>query len=248
MTPSVPMRDKGTATLGMTVDRTVRRNRNTTRITSEMEIASVISTSRTDSRMVVVRSCSTASFTVGGIDACSCGITARTSSTVWMMFAPGWRKMMMSTAGLPLARPALRTSSTESVTCATSDSRSAAPLWYERTSGRYWSAFSNWSVVVRDQSRAAFAMSPFGRLALAEVSAARTSSRLSPRSLSAVGSTSTRTAGSAPPPTLTCPTPLTCESFCCRIDDPMSYIRALSTMSEVSDRSRIGASAGLTLR
>ena len=34
----------------------------------------------------------------------------------------------------------------------------------------------------------------------------------------ASGLTSTRTAGSAPPPTITWPTPCTCESFCCRID------------------------------
>ena len=45
-----------------------------------------------------------------------------------MMLAPGWRKTMTRTAGLPLATPPARTSSTESVTVATSDRRSAPPF------------------------------------------------------------------------------------------------------------------------
>ena len=58
----------------------------------------------------------------------SCGRTSRTRSTVSMMLAPGLRKSTSSTAGLPLARPAVRRSSTESSTVATSDSRSTAPV------------------------------------------------------------------------------------------------------------------------
>ena len=128
MAPKVPMSETGTATLGMKVERTLRRKRNTTRITSEIEIARVISTSRTDARIVLVASIDTASFIVGGMDACICGRIARMRSTVWMMFAPGWRKMMMMIAGLPLERPAVRMSSTESLTFATSESRSADPF------------------------------------------------------------------------------------------------------------------------
>ena len=56
MTPKVPISDTGTATLGISVARPLRRNRNTTRITSTTEIASVRSTSRSEARIVVVRS------------------------------------------------------------------------------------------------------------------------------------------------------------------------------------------------
>ena len=38
MTPNVPMSETGTATLGMSVERTSRRKTKTTRMTSEIEI------------------------------------------------------------------------------------------------------------------------------------------------------------------------------------------------------------------
>ena len=38
-----------------------------------------------------------------GMAALSCGIAARMRSTVSMMFAPGWRKMITRTEGLPFA-------------------------------------------------------------------------------------------------------------------------------------------------
>src|SRR5262252_1950282 len=69
MTPNVPISETGTATLGMTVDRTFLRNRNTTRMTRAMEIMSVISTSRTDARMVRVASIATERWIGGGIEA-----------------------------------------------------------------------------------------------------------------------------------------------------------------------------------
>ena len=78
--------------------------------------------------MVVVRSTTMLRWMAGGMDACNCGSRARMRSTVSIMLAAGWRKRMMSTAGLPLARPALRRSSTESTTRATSDRRTGAPL------------------------------------------------------------------------------------------------------------------------
>ena len=65
---------------------------------------------------------------------------------------------------------------------------------------------------------------------------------------SAIGLTSTRTAGSAPPPTFDLAHPGIWASRCWRIDEAMSYIRARSTISEVSESSMIGASAGLTFR
>jgi len=92
------------------------------------------------------------------------------------------------------------------------------------------------------------ATSPFGRFALAAASADRTSFSPMPWFVSTAGSSSTRTPGSELPPTTTCPTPSTCASFCCRIDDATSYIRLVSRVSDVSARMRTGASAGLTFR
>ncbi len=128
-------------------------------------------------------------------------------STVSIMLAAGWREMMMMMAGLPLESPAVRMSSTESVTLAISERRTAAPLRKATTSGRYSAALSSWSVVDRDQTRSMSATSPLGRLALAAASAARMSSSPSPVLFRATGLRSTRTAGRAPPPTVTCPTP-----------------------------------------
>ena len=59
---------------------------------------------------------------------------------------------------------------------------------------------------------------------------------------------STRTAGSELPPTLTWPTPEICESFWAMIVEAASYIWPCVIVSEVSVRIMIGASAGLTLR
>ncbi len=54
---------------------------------------------------------------------------------------------------------------------------------------------------------------PLGRKALAAARAARTSSVLMPARFRASGLSRTRTAGSAPPPTVTSPTPGICEIF-----------------------------------
>src|ERR1700722_18234073 len=82
MIPHVPSRLSGTETLGIIVDRTSRRNTNTTRITSTIEITIVRVTSFTDARIVVVRSRTTLTLIAGGIEACSVGSIARTLSTV----------------------------------------------------------------------------------------------------------------------------------------------------------------------
>ena len=103
-------------------------------------------------------------------------------------------------------------------------------------------------MVVIDQAWLAPETEPLGRFVLAAASVVRTSSMDRPVRLRAIGLTSTRTAGRAPPPTLTCPTPGTWDSLCCRIEEPMSYMRARSTTSEVSESSMIGASAGFDLR
>ena len=69
-----------------------------------------------------------------------------------------------------------------------------------------------------------------------------------PYLLSACGLSSTRTAGSELPPTLTWPTPAICDSFCAMIVDAASYICPCVIVSDVSVRIMIGASAGFTLR
>src|ERR1700752_976105 len=57
-------------------------------------------------------------------------------------------------------------------------------------------------------------MMPFGVCALAAASVVRTWSRLTFIDSSTRGFSSTRTAGLAPPPTVTWPTPCTCEAIC----------------------------------
>ncbi|MNR15176.1 hypothetical protein D3C85_1316930 [compost metagenome] len=98
----------------------MRRNTNTTMITSATEIISVCSTSRREARMVGVRSIITSIEMLAGIILRSCGSISLTRSTVSMMLAPGERFSTSSTDGLPLAEPALRMSCTESTTLATS--------------------------------------------------------------------------------------------------------------------------------
>ena len=81
---------------------------------------------------------------------------------------------------MPSTMPALRTSSTESITSATSASRTAAPLLYATINGRYWSALSSWSLALSDQELVWSATSPLGRFALACSALLRTCSRLMP--------------------------------------------------------------------
>ena len=73
ITAKVPISDTGTAMLGMSVARALRRNRNTTMMTSTMEMISVRSTSLTEARMVVVRSRTMVMSMPCGIEAFSDG-------------------------------------------------------------------------------------------------------------------------------------------------------------------------------
>ena len=66
----------GTAILGMMVARTVRRKANTTSMTRKTEMSSVISISRTEARMVVVRSITTSRWIAGEIEEANCGMSA----------------------------------------------------------------------------------------------------------------------------------------------------------------------------
>ena len=89
---------------------------------------SVRSVSLSEERIVVERSDAKVMSISFGSAALSCGIAARTPSIVVMMLAPGWRKMITSTAGLPTAKPRLRRSWTESWISAMSLSLTGLPL------------------------------------------------------------------------------------------------------------------------
>ena len=78
----MPTRETGTTTAGIIVARGLRKNTNTTRMTSMMEIINVRSISWTDARIVVVRSSTTSMLIAAGMDALSDGNAALIASTV----------------------------------------------------------------------------------------------------------------------------------------------------------------------
>jgi len=136
ITASVPISETGTVIAGMKAARRSRRNSMTTMTTRQTEMNRVLPTSRSEARIVVLRSCATSSLISGGIAACSSGMAARMRSTVAMMLAPGCRLIISNTEGLPLVSAALRRSCAPSWTSATSDRRSALPLFQATISGR----------------------------------------------------------------------------------------------------------------
>src|ERR1039458_10152894 len=89
---------------------------------------------------------------------------------------------------------------------------------------------------------------PLVVLAFAPLNVVRTCSRPMPYLFSAVGFSSTRTAGREPPPTVTCPTPVNWASFCAMIVDAASYIWPLVRTAEVRASMKMGESAGFTFR
>ena len=99
------MSDAGTATLGTSAARKLRRNRNTTMTTSATASNSERCTSRTEARSVGVRSDTICTSIAAGMEASSCGNKARTRSTASRMFAPGCLYTCSRMAGLPLATP-----------------------------------------------------------------------------------------------------------------------------------------------
>ncbi len=128
MIAQVPIRETGTATAGMNVARTLRKNRKTTAMTSRTEMMRVRSMSATEARMVRVRSRIVTMCSPRRIVAWSEGSAAFTAFTVAMMLAPGWRKMIRFTDRWPLRKPAWRMVCCESTTSATSERWTAPPL------------------------------------------------------------------------------------------------------------------------
>ncbi|KWV86430.1 hypothetical protein PFLmoz3_03863 [Pseudomonas fluorescens] len=128
ITPKVPTRDSGTAMDGMIVALTRRRNRNVTMTTRAMAIRSSCCTSLTEARMVWVRSVSTVTSRPAGRLSVMLGSRALIRSTTSITLAPGWRWILSNTAWFSLAQAARRSFSAPSTICATSLSRSGAPL------------------------------------------------------------------------------------------------------------------------
>ena len=115
--------------LGMIVARIERKKRNTTKTTSTTEMIRVNSTSSTEARIVCVRSSASSMSIPACTDFISVGKTALIRSLVSMMFAPGCRRMMISTERAPLVQAATRLFSTSSKTSATSVRWTGAPFW-----------------------------------------------------------------------------------------------------------------------
>ncbi len=91
--PKVPMRETGTDTPGIKVAHPLRRKNNTTRMTRTIEITMLRWASKTEARIVRVRSLSIFRVTLGGNEARNLGNRAVMRSTVSMMLAFGWRLM-----------------------------------------------------------------------------------------------------------------------------------------------------------
>ena len=106
----------------------VRRKMSTTSTTSTTLRHSVNCTSRTEARMVPVRSCTMVSLTPLGMARSMRGSSALTRCTVSMTLAPGWRCTSMTTAGTSWYQPPTLVFSRLSTTWATSWSRTGALL------------------------------------------------------------------------------------------------------------------------
>ena len=130
MIEKLPIRERGTATLGISVADNVLRNRKITKITKNTAINNSKVTSSTEDLIVFVLSLKmfisielgNADFNVGN----NCFIV----SVTFITLAPGWRWMFNIIAGVLFTHAACFTSSTSSITLATSESLTAAPFIY----------------------------------------------------------------------------------------------------------------------
>ena len=91
ITPKVPTKESGTATLGIRVAEALRKNTKITITTKATASISSNCTSRTEARMVTVRSFITCTSKDSGKVLRNWGSRAWMRSTVSITFAPGWR-------------------------------------------------------------------------------------------------------------------------------------------------------------
>ncbi len=127
MTAKVPMSDIGSASAGITVARTFRRNRKITITTRQSARKSVNFTSSTEAFTVTDRSLSVAMSTEGGICERRSATAALTRSATATVLVPGWRWIASTTARWPLNQLARLVSCTLSSTRPRSPRRTGAP-------------------------------------------------------------------------------------------------------------------------
>ena len=128
ITPKVPTSESGTATLGIKVAEALRKNKNITITTRHTASSSSNCTSRTEARIVTVRSVNTCTSSEAGRLACNCGRILRMRSTASITLAPGWRWMFRITPVVVPDQAMSRAFSTSSMICATSVKRSGLPF------------------------------------------------------------------------------------------------------------------------
>ncbi len=217
MAPRVPAIDNGTVARAASVGTKRRRNSSTTISTRPMVISSVIWTSFTLARMVLVRSEIIVTRISGGSQDSSCGRAARTPSAVAITLAPASLVMSIRMAGCVPSQAASLLLAVPLNTCARSPSRTNAPLWDLIVRSAYCAA---WFICPDRRSVTDCAdpcRLPVAPFTLAPRSTFTTSCPLNPAALIAAGSSCTRTAGFSAPLMLTWPTPSTCARRCPRI-------------------------------
>ena len=195
ITPNVPTKDSGTTTAGISVAEALRRNKKITITTKAIDNNSSNCTSRTDARMVTVRSVSTCSVTPGGMASRNAGNCCWMRSTVSITFAPGCRCMLTMMAGVLSAQAASRLFCGASTTSATSPKRKGLPLTNANTNCAYSLGERNWSFASKVDARAAPSKLPLAMFTFDRLIALRTSSSDKPAAAKACGLTCTRTAG-----------------------------------------------------
>ena len=112
----------------------------------------------------------------------------------------------------------------------------------------YCSALVAWSFAWMVKLCRAVLIVPLAALVVALPSTPRTSSSVRPRVCSFAGSTCTRIAGFCSPPMITCATPVICEICCATTLSAKSSTWVSGSVSECAASTRIGESAGFTLR
>ena len=203
MAAKVATSEMGTTTAGISVMRTERRNTSVTSTTNPTASPSSTCTSRTELRMLSVRSVRMRTSTLAGSVAVSRGSSARTRSATSITLASGWRCTLIRMARSASAQAARKRSSGPCTTVATSRTRSGTPFFQVTTKSSYWATVVSWSFASSVVLRTGPSKLPLGRLALAEAITFCTSASVSPAAFSAAESACTRMAGRWPPARLT---------------------------------------------
>ncbi len=169
-------------------------------------------------------------------------------STVWMTLASACLLTTIRIARWPLNQAAWFLFSWPSPTVAMSRSRIGTPLRTAMTTSANCApvvsaSFAAIVIIVRPSLR-----KPCGEVTFAAAIALRTWSADRPIEVSLRRSTSTRTAGVAPPVMLTSATPGTWRTRCASSESAMLYRSAVVRVLEVSASSRTGSLFGLALR